>query len=242
MICQDYVLSGTKPVPYIIVSDGCSSSERTDVGARIIVHLAEKYLNLNAEQTEKIEYIPMGKWIIGRAKETAERLGLHPTSLDATLMIAWSTGENIRIHVYGDGIIGLIDKSGNLKKIEIGFTGNAPYYLSYLSDSFREKTYRESGFVKVIENNVTPPDTPSIFLFSIREYPIVVLASDGLGSFVDKSGAKADASDILCEFTAFKNVNGLFLKRRVKRAVRDLEKNGWMHYDDISVAAMLTEI
>ena len=43
-ICEDYIISGYNPAPYIILSDGCSSSKNTDVGARVLCHVAKQYL------------------------------------------------------------------------------------------------------------------------------------------------------------------------------------------------------
>ena len=43
-VCEDYIISGTEPFPYIILSDGCSSSKDTDIGARILAQCAKNYL------------------------------------------------------------------------------------------------------------------------------------------------------------------------------------------------------
>jgi len=44
-ICQDYAHTGNKNgMFYAILSDGCSSSEHTDLGSRIMVKTAEKYI------------------------------------------------------------------------------------------------------------------------------------------------------------------------------------------------------
>ena len=45
--------------------------------------------------------------------------------------------------------------------------------------------------------------------------------------------------DILPELTAFKNVNGCFVQRRLKRANATFEKHGVNHYDDISIGALI---
>ena len=45
-VCQDYVIHGETPVPYVILCDGCSSSKFTDVGARILAHSAKEALNV----------------------------------------------------------------------------------------------------------------------------------------------------------------------------------------------------
>ncbi|MCP4215710.1 MAG: protein phosphatase 2C domain-containing protein [bacterium] len=42
-------------------------------------------------------------------------------------------------------------------------------------------------------------------------------------------------------FTAYKNINGRFVHRRMKRLARDMEKRGIGHYDDISTATIILE-
>ncbi len=241
-ICQDYVISGTTPVPHVILADGCSSSDQTDTGARILAYLARQYLITRDDDLEQIEYGHMGAWIIHRAETTAQQLGLNRSALDATLMVAFIIGHQARIMVYGDGFIGLVDSEGRRSFLEISFTGNAPYYLSYKIDSHRDQLYQEKKFMKKVGQDVVFPGSEVDLIFPVSEYPIIMTASDGIASFIDKTGAKADLNEIFEQFTAFKNLNGAFLKRRVKRAVQDYEKSGLSHYDDLSVGAFLTEI
>ncbi|MCP4352210.1 MAG: protein phosphatase 2C domain-containing protein [Desulfobacterales bacterium] len=241
-ICQDYVISGMTPVPHVILADGCSSSDQTDTGARILTHLARQYLISRCDDLEQIDYKHAGDWIIRRAEMIAQQLGLNRSALDATLMIAFIIGCQARIMVYGDGVIGLVDYKGRRSFLEISFTGNAPYYLSYKIDSHRDQLYREKYFMKQVGQDVVSPDSAVDFIFSASEYPIIIAASDGIVSFIDKTGAKADLNEIFGQFTAFKNLNGAFLKRRVKRAVQDYEKSGLSHYDDLSVGAFFTEM
>jgi hypothetical protein len=33
--CEDYAIAGTSPIPHLIVCDGCSTSQMTDIGARV---------------------------------------------------------------------------------------------------------------------------------------------------------------------------------------------------------------
>jgi len=43
--CEDYAMSGTQEgLTYAILSDGCSASKDSDVGARILCHLAKSAL------------------------------------------------------------------------------------------------------------------------------------------------------------------------------------------------------
>ena len=44
MVCQDYALNGSSPdnrLHYSIVSDGCSSSKHSEIGAQILCHVAQ---------------------------------------------------------------------------------------------------------------------------------------------------------------------------------------------------------
>ena len=44
LYCQDYVFQGWKPVPHVILADGCSASPNSDVGARLLVLNARREL------------------------------------------------------------------------------------------------------------------------------------------------------------------------------------------------------
>lgn len=69
-ICQDYILSGTDPFPYVIISDGCSSSKKSDVGARLLCYIARKYiLTFSPEKLLKtINPDEIKSWIIVNAE------------------------------------------------------------------------------------------------------------------------------------------------------------------------------
>ena len=46
-ICEDYIINSDDrdTMPYIILSDGCSSSENTDIGSRVLVRSALNILD-----------------------------------------------------------------------------------------------------------------------------------------------------------------------------------------------------
>ena len=50
-----------------------------------------------------------------------------------------------------------------------------------------------------------------------------------------------DMTDVIAEFTSFKNTAGEFLQRRVGRAIQEYKKTGIVHYDDLSIGAFLIE-
>ncbi len=41
-VCQDYAIGGMLPSPFLVLCDGCSSSNNSDVGARILAISARK--------------------------------------------------------------------------------------------------------------------------------------------------------------------------------------------------------
>ncbi len=240
LICQDYVLSGKGPVPHVILSDGCSASPRTDVGARILAHLASQWLFTGCDDPAGADPRQAGAWIIENALHAARRLGLARTALDATLMIGWRIRDHVHIRIFGDGFVGWMDAAGARSVREIRYSKNAPYYLSYGADAERDQLYRDSGIEKYFGDRPMSPYSPISLTFPVRNFPLIFMASDGLGSFAEKTGDRISPEEIFRRFTAFKTVNGAFLKRRIRRAVRNLEKDGASHYDDLSAGVFLT--
>ena len=253
-VCEDYIISNSKPIPYVILSDGCSSSKDTDMGARIICHLAKQFIKYR--RLEDISgivptdtYEKLGSWVIHNAENIARGMGLDKTCLDATLIVLFSIGEKAYVYVYGDGLVIYIDNKNVKKFYEISYSNNAPYYLSYLIDPFRDdlyydmKNYKSIIFNK-IEGNVKEEDNsrydnPTSFIFSLEEYSHILISSDGLGSFINKNNfEREDLSLIINEFTLFKNTKGEFIKRRSKKALKDIEAQ---NSDDISIGGFYIE-
>lgn len=253
-ICEDYIISGFDPVPYIILSDGCSSSKHTDTGARILTHLAKKYLKdeanvMGLESLVDINYREMGTSIISQALLLAKFLNLNLSNLDATLIVSFFINNSIRIYIYGDGFIIWIDKDKNVRYIEISFNSNAPFYLTYLIDKEKNSIYKEANlhrierfsdlpnlpdnFESVIE---TPYNKESYYEFNINESPTILITSDGISSFIHKDNDMTIMTDsIVTEFTRFKTMKGEFVTRRIKKAIQDIKTNDIFHLDDITI-------
>lgn len=142
-VCQDYARSGTYPLPYVLLSDGCSGSEDSDLGARCLVHAAENslnYVSLISNRSEP-EYSLEPLSLISRTRL------LHKSwdseCLDGTLLSLVIKGNEYIFDCYGDGV--LIKKYKNNSKLEvfqIEYTSNAPAYVNYLS-SIRGNGYLE---------------------------------------------------------------------------------------------------
>jgi len=256
-ICEDYVYSkSTSNRTFVLLSDGCSSSPDTDVGARILVHQAKSLLEKDSFVTDTIgfEHGWFGMRVIELSKGIMNMLFFPTESLDATLGVIVVVGDDAYVALYGDGTICVKDKSEYIDSKTYSFSNNAPYYLSYWLDEGRRNIYLLDGGKLVEEEGCVrerflywsnPPIYRKaihviVYKFSLIEYPVVAIMSDGVGSFV-KGGEVLQLTDVLSEFMSFKSMKGEFVKRRVKRAIRDFEKEGYKHSDDISVGAVYRE-
>lgn len=250
-ICEDYIISGVKPVPFIILSDGCSSSKNTEMGARILCYLAKQYLDYRKNELNDLDYKKMGNWIIHNAEMSARQLGLDTTSLDATLIVSFLIDDMIKIYIYGDGCV-VLQESSDIVIKTFEFSDNAPYYLSYLIDDYRFGLYRERNPHKKLiskysitgEHNISDEyayDEPVVIQVPAT-YNSILITSDGLESFITEDPANQrvlNAFEVIHGFLAFKNIKGEFLKRRLKRHMSDLQKLGIGHYDDLSIGAYI---
>lgn len=247
-ICEDFITSGSNPVPHVILSDGCSSSKNTNCGAMILTQLAEQYLRFKVMELDNINYENMGKWIIYNAEAIAKLLGVNLDCLDATLIISFMLPKVIHVYIYGDGYIIRVDKQKEIGYTKISFSDNAPYYLSYSTDFFRKKTYEDTKHIITVEEkagdrlrlaNDIPHNTALHYSFSTNHYKEIYIASDGIDSFM-KNGVKLPTENIIKGFLNIEKENrekttkGVFIQRRCRNATKAIRKEGWDHYDDIS--------
>ncbi len=260
-VCEDYIISGYDPVPYIILSDGCSSSPDTDVGARILCLAAKQYLKYNRDSIHSIDEVKMGQYIIHKADTLMIQLGLMNTfSLDATLIIAYYHDGLIKIIMYGDGAI--ISTRSEFTKIEtIDYTKNTPYYLSYTLDRERNKIYHDNKIIKTIEQYYSCGDLGSdslvvgtqkydkeyvsTFLIKPDKDKTILICSDGISSFLNREQSEfLHLRNFIDDFISFKTLKGEFLKRRLlsrNGAITKLEQSGYEHIDDLSIGAFVIE-
>jgi len=255
-ICEDYVLSGMTPTPYIIISDGCSSSTNTEMGARLLCYLAKQFMVL--KDIKCSTYEQMGTWIINNAEMTARQLGLNPSSLDATLIVSYynETTNEIITRFYGDGYLIGISKKDKVVIFGQKFTDNYPYYLSNKIDPKRANAYHNMKIDLILSNLLFGDDTGKI-TYSVRAYDfenqihmnlsdnkLIMICSDGLESFYNekiRSDNLIEVKDLVSDFTNFKNTTGVFLQRRVGKAIEKYEKQNIFHFDDLSMGTFLIE-
>lgn len=246
-VCQDYAVAGESlsgDLSYAIVADGCSSSPRTDFGARFLATAAEVSIL-------KLDRKPSGYEVIANANSARQVLGLPEQCLDATLMVAIMCGYCLDLCVWGDGDIVIIREDGSYEWISLEYASGAPRYLSYTLNATRQADYKRKYGSTRTETVRTGLDDKS-FAFTTEKpmcettYPThtikgVLLFSDGLQTFKHKGSNKpVPVKDVLAQVLAFKNLNGAFLQRRLGKFINKFcVKEGWHHDDDFSVAAIM---
>ena len=256
-VCEDYIISGYEPVPYIILSDGCSSSNNTDIGARILCLEAKQYLTYHKNSIKSIDEVRMGEYIIWKSDSIAMQLGLDQAPLDATLMVAYYYNHLLKIIVYGDGCIVFIDNvTGETEIINIEYDKNIPYYLSYTLEKERDKIYKSNKIKKLIDRDyiksdrvhlLTSTDSREEYAITYGIYPgedkTILILSDGISTFFNKEQQEfLPIKDLIQDFSSFKTLKGEFLHRRLlskKGAITKLEQQGYNHLDDLSVGAFV---
>lgn len=155
-VCQDYALAATqKGFSYVILADGCSSSDDTDIGARLLAKSAEHLLpaltpfpvNSVSSSRGLEEWIAYEEWInyhetaIRAAAECACCLDLAPCCLDATLMTIKAENGIFLASCWGDGVVALGRRDGTVDVFAISFAASYPQYPSYLLDNTRSQQW-----------------------------------------------------------------------------------------------------
>lgn len=250
-VCQDYARAGTMGAgdaphgAFGLVSDGCSSSADSDVGARLLVLEATRVLSAG----QPLVMRPL----IERALSSARRVGMAVECLDATLLsVSCTTAGALWVQVVGDGTVVARRRDGRLEVWRIG-QGSAPAYASYMLDAERWRAYRAGAdAVRRVEHCLDGEvagrqcvplqhwqDLAWRLRLSRERYETVAVFSDGVDSFRGRDGRVAQLQDIERALVAFRSTRGAFLQRRMGRFVRrECPERGWAHEDDLSGAAI----
>jgi len=257
VICEDYAragvihtANGNAEFPFAVLSDGCSSSAHTDVGARL----------LTSTLLEAWRGHPSAGWqgVITHARLLAQFAGYSQECLDATLLYARGDGEeHIDVGVIGDGFVAARRVDGVIDYWEIDYDG-VPAYLSYAlnrerTQAFMDHTkgarsishYRDGSLVSERFDRVNPADDSVHWSMKlpVARYDLVVLLSDGASSFRaeadDGSSRAVPTWEIVKRVCAVKTTAGQFMTRRCRRFLRRFcVDNRWTHADDFAVAGM----
>lgn len=265
-ICQDYIISGYEPFPYVILSDGCSGSEHSDCGARILTHTAKDILQayhhslkttIDTKPIQEKMYTLIGNDIIDLASDTAKALYLDSHSLDATLIIMFSVFGMVYIYIYGDGMLLLKYRDGTIGYAKVSYpvinrNKTAPYYLNYRVNKQRNQNYIDNfpNYKTYKAENITTGiydtkelkyDEPVILKADPRIVSVCLISSDGLDSFTDlNSRDSLPLNDVVTNALDFKSLYGEFISKRMNRYIKLLPK-GIVHTDDLSIGGMWLE-
>jgi hypothetical protein len=227
-LCQDYVIAQDD---YVILSDGCSSSPDTDIGARLLVKALDQSLTKPAGIEE------LHKDAAQTALAWANMISLPPESVDATLMSIHVAGDDLIVACSGDGVIMLESRTGDLDVYVISSPSGYPFYPSYVHQPNRLAELVENHrHIKEIKHssNITTTDSLTItFKLNAVDYKYAAVASDGMTSFYSVT-----LTDVLNEFWSFKNSHGAFVQRRMKRFKKDTQPKGWQHADDLAIGVL----
>ena len=239
LVCQDYALAGSVGGRWVaLVSDGCSSSPDTDLGARI---LARSFL---AAVLDGLAVDAAVERSLDTAQAVAERLGLPEDSLDATLC-GWIV-ENEVAHgfIHGDGVLAFRTAAG----VEIHHAtqaANAPDYPNYRKNHARALAHHSAyGCDTSISVLGSEPGVVTVrggyhAEISLAQTLMVAAFSDGVAT-VHNGGRTLPVGAVVESLTQFPQLSGAFFHRRVRRQIKDWAKDGLAPTDDLAGAVLVT--
>ncbi len=249
--CQDYAVARDGVV---VVSDGCSKSPHSDVGARLLAHAAlEAHLFLKQENPRAL----LHEYACHRAGYAQHVLRLPTSALDATLLYLHPVETGVEAKLYGDGVVfGRVRETGKIVSCSVSFPSGAPYYPNYRMDGRRHSRYCTefgtrkaltfSGFYEhdIVEEALILDEFVMAFPSDI--YDLVGVGTDGLTDFtkVGENGqrVKVPLADVLAQICAIPVLNGAFVTRRLRKFLSDYcVKNGWRPEDDVGVGMISVE-
>lgn len=241
-ICEDYSLGINEEFPLFLVSDGCSQNKYTDIGSRLLVLSAKQVFYSIGTEIKSLSTFKIGNLIIEKAAISAKNLNIPISALNATLLIGWVDEKQTNILMFGDGGLFYKKKDKNIEYKIIEYSENTPFYISYLLGGMETYKNKKQDKIEITESESKKSENlfVSEYSFDNNEIEWIFLVSDGVDSFVNKNNSNAvvEKSDIYNEICNFKNYNGEFLKRRIKRGFKNLEKNKIEHHDDFSIAGI----
>ncbi len=264
--CQDYALAeADTEVAYAMVADGCSSGERTDIGARIVA-LTTMTAMKQAEKKQTIlfteQFFPqVDAWREQALTATQTLLGVTPLDLLATCISIMLTPGGGYVRIEGDGVAAIKYRTGAIRMFRFDWNNNMPFYPAYRTlgmqlfvrahggiaaeECLREEVWLWDGIEQCVQEQVRMHSAQEgiagikLMLEAeelVKEIACVAVFSDGVCQIDGVTW-----QDAVREFLAFKNMAGEFAKRRMIRGIKDLHKIGRGPMDDIAYAVIRVE-
>jgi len=257
-VCEDYSWSGLiqGKHPCAIISDGCSSSKDTDIGSRILVRSMIYILErLKLEDNHMQDNFHFINHLLGeRIVRICDMLDLPLNTLDATILMSMVINDEVFIFNYGDGSIVLRNHTtDDIVRYHTDYPYNAPYYYSYtLKDELKMSYIAKFGQSDITVHGESVPVMDHINDIS-HHWSVIPLSelsdgvwtisvmSDGVETFFEGNN-NVDTDTVVDGLTSFKNLNGEYIQRKVKKYLNGLAKNNIKHYDDISISSIKFEV
>lgn len=247
---QDYAMDRVDGDSAIaVVSDGCSTGGRTDVGARIVA-----LATIEAARISPLDVTSSRDLALDQARYT---LGLEKSDLLATCLYATVNPDGAFYCLHGDGVVAVKHRSGRIHLKRFDWLDNTPFYPAYAGgarERFVEvhggdlRGHRLTG-IDVILAPGQPPHTwnsthalwigmhPSAQrLLNFDEIEFIAVFSDGITQIEN-----VDWKDAVVDLMSFKSMTGEFCKRRCMAALRKWREVGKGPIDDFSMAAIRVE-
>jgi hypothetical protein len=268
MPCQDYAISGEAgEIAYAIVSDGCSSGGRTDVGSRATAFACAQALTSSWSDAPYILPSLSSGDIIRRHRARlgvlTQELMLTERDMLATLIYIFATPQGVLVTLWGDGVIAVKYRDGHMALWRYDWEDNMPLYPAYGKETLGAFVSAHGGdvkldrlkeeFVMLQGDTVTYEHTRWYTLGDALDGVTKIVPRDALESRIDSIAVFTDGVTQICQkgradmldwkdavrtLLAFPNTTGSFAKRRMIRAMRGFEKEGYEPRDDIAYAVM----
>lgn len=243
---QDYALSGSarSDVSYAVVSDGCSSGGRTDVGARLLGLFMREYASsCSARLFPSESYDDLTGHLRSFCRRQQVDLRLERDDLFATALMVRADPCVTRVWVLGDGVVAARFRSGNGRLWKFEWSNNAPLYPAY--EELELSQLAGQGAQLVItdadgnrsSHGVGEHHDACVLDFRTSELLDVAVFTDGV-SQVRRGFEEASWSLVVGELMAFRNTRGVFAKRRLMSYLSKLRSEGYRPEDDLSMAVV----
>lgn len=239
--CEDYVICNYNT---IVLSDGCSSSIDSHLGAMLYCELGIDYFdNRGSVPITRNDWENFVTYI--KAKSPFNKK--DSSYLDSSCLVLFEECQFIKISLCGDGLIFYKKKKCQdpvFMKFE--FNSNYPLYPSYfLSDNSFKRWKR------IEDNDLTISNYKKDFCFSHDselfsgimnkdELEYMGIASDGVFDFKNNKGEIINNDIIFDHITSFKG-KGSFLKRKMNHMFKVFGKENIYPNDDFSIGVWVNE-
>lgn len=248
-ICQDYSDTySNEDEALIVVSDGCSTGGRTDIGSRMITMTTiESFKRYGLSN----KFFIQNDVLLNSQKHI---LGLNVSDFYATRLFSYLCKDKSILSIEGDGIVAIKFKSGLVVIHRVEWMNNTPFYPAYCFDGLLDSFIQAQGgdlnshSVKIehwdyLNESFGARDTKRLSLgdslqpveipLSVQDLDTVIIFSDGITQ-IDG----IDWKEAVVKCLNFKNYKGSFVKRRLIRFMKDTIKTGKGPIDDFSCAAI----